>query len=119
MWYKDGIPIISTDKLYCEINGKTHTLKILKAELSDNALYSINFEGGKRRIMVTVEGKIHFFTELLNKYLNKSQKYKDDLSREKKKQQKIVSPNKINHSFTHMWFPDFEENIKKNNIALS
>lgn len=54
-----GISMISTDKIMCDIYENKHTFRILKTELSESALYCIDFEGVKRHIMVNVGGEIH------------------------------------------------------------
>ncbi|CAC5373138.1 MYBPC1 [Mytilus coruscus] len=58
MWYKNGSPVSSTDKIKCDIKDRKHTLKIKTVELSDKAVYCIDFDGVKRQIQLQVEGKI-------------------------------------------------------------
>ncbi|CAC5415399.1 unnamed protein product [Mytilus coruscus] len=59
IWYKNGSPVSSTDRIECGINEKMHTLKIHNAELSDSAVYCIDFKGVKRQIQLHVEGKTY------------------------------------------------------------
>ncbi|VDI55554.1 Hypothetical predicted protein [Mytilus galloprovincialis] len=62
-WYKNKSPLISTTRLASDINEKKHTLKIRNAELSDSAVYCIDFNGVKREIQLQVEG---FFSKELS-----------------------------------------------------
>ncbi|CAC5390355.1 OBSCN [Mytilus coruscus] len=55
IWYKNGSPVSSTDRIECGKNEKMHILKIHNAELSDSAVYCIDFKGVKRQIQLHVE----------------------------------------------------------------
>ncbi|CAC5389061.1 MYBPC1 [Mytilus coruscus] len=56
VWYKNGSPVSSTEKIKCDKNDRKHTLKITTAALTDSAVYCIDFEGVKRQIDLHVEG---------------------------------------------------------------
>ncbi|VDI80926.1 Hypothetical predicted protein [Mytilus galloprovincialis] len=62
-WYKNGIPVSSTNRIECGINEKIHTLKIHNTELDDSAFYCIDFNGVKREIQLHVKD---FFSKALS-----------------------------------------------------
>lgn len=59
MWYQNGSLLTSTEKMKYDVNERKHILTITKAELSDNAVYLIDFGGAKRQLKIEVEGKLH------------------------------------------------------------
>lgn len=58
MWYKNDSMLATTEKMKYDVNGRKHKLTIPKADLSDSAVYCIDFGGVKRQIKLEVNGKI-------------------------------------------------------------
>ena len=55
-WYKEGVPVTSSDRCVLKVDGDTHTLTLPEADLEDEAEYTIKLGDKSSTALLLVEG---------------------------------------------------------------